>query len=95
MDKGGLVSDDIVIGIIKENFNSKECSKGFVLDGFPRTVAQAEALDGLLAGVGKSITSVIDFGVKDDVLKERIGGRWIHKASGRSCALPCAILVPL
>lgn len=84
MERGALVSDDIVIGIIRENLGAPECSKGFVLDGFPRTVAQAEALDGLLAASGASLTSVIDFGVDDAVVKERIGGRWIHKASGRS-----------
>lgn len=86
MDKGGLVSDDIVIGIISENLqNNKQCGKGFVLDGFPRTVKQAEALDDLLkANGGKQITSVIDFQVNDEIVKERIGGRWVHKDSGRS-----------
>lgn len=81
---GGLVSDDIVVGIIKENLSRKDCEKGFVLDGFPRTVAQAEKLGELLKGAGKDINSVIEFAIDDELLKERIGGRWVHKASGRS-----------
>ena len=84
MKAGGLVSDDIVVNIIRENLGAKSCSKGFVLDGFPRTVPQAEKLSELLANDGKSITSVIEFAIDDKLLTDRIGGRWIHKASGRS-----------
>lgn len=84
MAAGGLVSDDIVVGIIAENLSRKDCGKGFVLDGFPRTVAQAEKLEELLKADGKDIDSVIDFAIDDELVKERIGGRWIHKASGRS-----------
>jgi len=85
MESGGLVSDDIVIGIIKDNIKSPECKKGFILDGFPRTVGQAEALDKMLVseGAGK-LNAVIEFKIPDEVLVERICGRWIHAASGRS-----------
>jgi adenylate kinase len=85
MQAGGLVSDDIVVGIIKETLATRrDCEKGFVLDGFPRTVPQAEKLEELLATQGKEISSVVEFAVDDEVLKERIAGRWIHKGSGRS-----------
>jgi len=85
MEKGGLVSDEIVIGIIKDNISTPDCGNGFILDGFPRTVVQAEKLDGMLTseGVGH-IDHVIEFKVPDATLVERICGRLIHPASGRS-----------
>merc|ERR1719453_1466457 len=85
MESGGLVSDEIVVGIIKDNISSTECGKGFILDGFPRNVAQAEKLDAMLTegGAGK-IGHVIEFKVPDEKLVERICGRLIHAASGRS-----------
>jgi len=85
MEAGKLVSDEIVIGIIKDNINTVECKNGFILDGFPRTVVQAEKLETMLVegGAGK-INSVIEFKVPDAKLVERICGRLVHPASGRS-----------
>merc|ERR1712048_577271 len=84
MAEGGLVSDDIVVGIIKARIAEPDCKKGFLLDGFPRTIKQAEMLDELLSQSGDCVNGVIEFGVPDAILEERICGRWIHKASGRS-----------
>jgi adenylate kinase len=84
MKAGGLVSDDIVIGIIRERIQEPDCALGFILDGFPRTLGQARALDDMLAQEGAFVTKVIELHVPDAVLEERICGRWIHKSSGRS-----------
>eukprot|EP00392_Amoebophrya_sp_AT5.2_P010859 g10926.t1 len=84
MDAGGLVSDDIVVGIIRERIQEEDCKNGFLLDGFPRTVAQAKQLDSMLAAKEEKVSKIIQLDVADEVLEERICGRWIHKASGRS-----------
>jgi len=84
MAAGGLVSDDIVIGIIADRIKADDCKSGFILDGFPRTQAQAEALDKMLAESGEAVSLVMAFDVDPAVLEERICGRWIDKASGRS-----------
>jgi adenylate kinase len=84
MKAGGLVSDDIVIGIIRDRIKEPDCKFGFILDGFPRTLPQAVALDVMLAEEGARVTKVIELEVPDSVLEERITGRWIHKSSGRS-----------
>jgi adenylate kinase len=76
MEAGELVSDDIVIGIISERIDEPDCQNGFILDGFPRTVAQAEALDKLLAEKGKTLDVVIEMQVEDDPLVGRITGRF-------------------
>ncbi|KAG2484470.1 hypothetical protein HYH03_016704 [Edaphochlamys debaryana] len=84
MESGALVSDEIVIGLIEEATQKPECSKGFILDGFPRTVVQAQKLDEMLAKRGQSIDKVLNFQVPDSLLVERVTGRWVHPASGRS-----------
>jgi len=84
MKAGGLVSDDIVVGIIRDRIQQDDCKFGFILDGFPRTLVQATALDKMLAEEGAAVTKVIELQVPDEVLEERICGRWIHKKTGRS-----------
>merc|ERR1719229_985767 len=84
MSAGALVPDDIVIGIITDRIKEPDCKNGFILDGFPRTVEQAVALDKLLAASGERVGVVVAFDIPSEVLFERICGRWIHKASGRS-----------
>ena len=84
MDNGGLVSDDIVVGMIKNKISEPMCSNGVIFDGFPRTLPQAQALDTMLESEGKEIDRVIELQIPDEVLVERITGRRIHQASGRS-----------
>merc|ERR1719491_1003663 len=84
MDAGKLVSDDLVNNIVMEALNGEACNNGFILDGYPRTVVQAQFLDKSLAAKGRSISKVVQLKVPNEQLKERILGRLIHKASGRS-----------
>jgi adenylate kinase len=76
MEAGKLVSDEIVVGIIADRIEQPDAKKGFVLDGFPRTIAQAEALDALLKARGRSIDAAIEVRVPDEFLVERITGRY-------------------
>lgn len=75
MKSGGLVSDEIVIGIIADRIEEPDCAKGFILDGFPRTLKQADALGSLLASKGKELDAVIEIKVDDTILVSRIENR--------------------
>ncbi len=79
MDAGQLVSDEIIIGLVKERIAKADCAKGFLLDGFPRTIPQADAMK----DNGVLVDHVIEFDVPDDVIVERMSGRRVHPASGR------------
>lgn len=80
MEAGGLVSDDIILGLIQERLSSDDCTKGFLLDGFPRTVPQANGL----ARMGIDIDNVIEISVDDEEIVRRIAGRRVHLDSGRT-----------
>jgi adenylate kinase len=82
MAKGGLVPDAVVIGIISERIDQPDCAKGFILDGFPRTLAQAAALDKLLAAKSRRIDAVIELKVDDALLVDRISGRYTCASCG-------------
>ncbi len=75
MDRGQLVPDEVVIGIVRERLSKPDCHKGFILDGFPRTVPQAEALDKILQEMGKRIDCVINIVVPDEEILKRLTGR--------------------
>ncbi|MED3661731.1 adenylate kinase [Ureibacillus sp. FSL K6-8385] len=82
MDQGALVPDEVTIGIVRERLAQEDCEKGFLLDGFPRTVPQAEALDNILEELGKKIDHVINIQVEKDELVARLSGRRICKTCG-------------
>lgn len=82
MDKGALVPDEVTIGIVRERLSAADCAEGFLLDGFPRTVPQAEALESLLADLGKRIEHVVNIQVEQDELVKRLTGRRICKVCG-------------
>lgn len=80
MDEGGLVSDEIIMGMVKERITEPDCENGFLFDGFPRTLAQADALK----EVGVPIDAVVEIDVPDEEIIKRMAGRRVHPASGRT-----------
>jgi adenylate kinase len=82
MDQGNLVPDEVTIGIVRERLNKQDCENGFLLDGFPRTVAQAEALETITKELNKQIDYVINIDVDQSILMERLTGRRICKDCG-------------
>ena len=83
MDAGGLVPDEVVVGIVRDRLQEADCGKGFILDGFPRTVAQADALQTSLEEMGKGLDRVISLAVDAEALVERLTGRRTCKQCGR------------
>ena len=83
IDSGGLVPDEMTIKIIEDRLQRSDCTKGFILDGFPRTVYQAEAFDGIMSAGGFVITAVVNIFVSDDVLIERLSGRRVCQSCGK------------
>ncbi len=80
MDAGGLVSDDLIIGLVKERISQPDCAGGFLFDGFPRTIPQADAMK----AAGVKLDVVLEIDVPDSAIIERMSGRLFHSASGRS-----------
>ena len=80
MDSGGLVSDEIIIGLVKERIAQPDCAKGFLFDGFPRTIPQADAMK----AAGVKLDLVLEIDVPDEAIIERMSGRRVHQPSGRT-----------
>jgi adenylate kinase len=80
MDSGALMPDDIIIGLVKERLTQPDCKNGYLFDGFPRTIPQAEAMK----DAGVNLDYVLEIAVKDDVIVDRMSGRRVHVASGRT-----------
>jgi adenylate kinase len=90
MDRGELVPDDVVVGIVVERLTHADAGAGFVMDGFPRTVHQATAFDAMLASMGQTLDAVIEISVPRELLIERLTKRWMCADCQASYALPTA-----
>lgn len=82
--KDGAVSGEVALRVLARRFQEQDCARGFVLEGFPRTLEQAEALDALLARTGEKVTQLISLEAPDSWVVQRITGRWVHEPSGRT-----------
>ena len=83
MNKGELVTDSLILEMMQCRLEENDCNNGFILDGFPRTIAQAEGLNQLLNQINQSLDYVVVINVQDDAIVERMGGRRMHPGSGR------------
>ena len=84
MDKGALVPDSLTISMVEDRLSQDDCAKGYILDGFPRTLAQAEALDEMLAKKNETIDAVLSIVVDDETIKDRVSGRRVCEKCGAS-----------
>ena len=84
IDKGQLVPDSLTVSMVEDRLSQDDCNKGYILDGFPRTIAQAEALDEMLAKKGESIDAVLSIIVDDETIKGRVSGRRVCEKCGES-----------
>ena len=83
MNSGALVPDEVILGMMQERLSKQDCRKGYILDGFPRTIPQALGLDELLEKLNQTLDAVIVIDVSDDNIVDRMGGRRVHMSSGR------------
>lgn len=83
MDAGDLVPDRLILDMVKVRLTQKDCGKGFILDGFPRTIPQADGLSALLKDLGKNLDAVVSIEVDDEELVRRLTARWISKSTGK------------
>ncbi len=84
MDQGALVPDEVMIGLMRDRMRLPDCENGYILDGFPRTVPQAAALDEMLKSIGNKLDAVCEIAVPDEELLKRLAGRWLCKGCGAS-----------
>ncbi|MBO4636459.1 MAG: adenylate kinase [Clostridiales bacterium] len=84
IDKGALVPDSLTVKMVQDRLSQDDCKKGYILDGFPRTIAQAKALDEMLEGSGEKIDAVLSIVVDDEIIKDRVSGRRVCEKCGAS-----------